>query len=116
MISTGWTTEESEFLWGQELSPLHLVQTGSVDHLASYLMGTGGSFPMNPWVKKQGRKADHSTPTNVEVKKTWIYIHLPIRLHYVVLIKLHGDKFNFFLSFTCDDGTENYNVGFRSLV
>jgi hypothetical protein len=28
-------------------SPLHSVQTGSGAHPASYLMGTGGSFPRN---------------------------------------------------------------------
>jgi hypothetical protein len=34
-----------ESRWGQELSLLHVVQTGSGAHPASYLMGTGGSFP-----------------------------------------------------------------------
>jgi hypothetical protein len=31
---------------------------------------TGGSFS---GVKRQGREADHSTPTSAEVKKMWIY-------------------------------------------
>jgi hypothetical protein len=30
---------------GQEFSHLHIVQTGSGAHLASYPMGTGGSLP-----------------------------------------------------------------------
>jgi hypothetical protein len=30
---------------GQDLSPLHVVQTGSGAHPASNPMGTGGSFP-----------------------------------------------------------------------
>jgi hypothetical protein len=30
---------------GSEFSPLHIVQTGSEAHPASYPMGTGGAFP-----------------------------------------------------------------------
>jgi hypothetical protein len=39
-----WKTEGSEFesLYGQEFSLLHVVQTGSGAHSASYPMGTGG--------------------------------------------------------------------------
>jgi hypothetical protein len=46
-IATGLTTKGSEFesRWGQEFSLLHVVQTGSGAHPASYPMGTGGSFP-----------------------------------------------------------------------
>jgi hypothetical protein len=46
-IATGWTTKGSEFesLWGQGFSLLHVVQTGSGAHTASFPMGTGGSFP-----------------------------------------------------------------------
>jgi hypothetical protein len=36
---------EFESRWGQGFSLLHIVQTGSGAHLASYPMGTGGSFP-----------------------------------------------------------------------
>jgi hypothetical protein len=45
-LATGWTTEGSEFesRQSQELSLLHVVQTGSGAHPASYPMGTGGSF------------------------------------------------------------------------
>jgi hypothetical protein len=45
-MTTGWTTEGSEFesRWGQEFSLLQVVQTGSGVHSTSYPMGTGGSF------------------------------------------------------------------------
>jgi hypothetical protein len=52
-------------------------------HPTSYPMGTGDSFP---GLKPQGREADHSPPTNAEVKKNVdLYIHSPLRLHGVVL-------------------------------
>jgi hypothetical protein len=43
----GWMREGSEFEshYSQEFSFLHVVQTGSGAHPASYPMGTGGSFP-----------------------------------------------------------------------
>jgi hypothetical protein len=44
---------------------LHIVQTGSEVHLASYPMATGGSFR---GVKRQGREADHTPPSIAEVK------------------------------------------------
>jgi hypothetical protein len=46
-VITGWTTEGSEFesRWGQEISLLRVVQTGSGAHPASYSMGTGETFP-----------------------------------------------------------------------
>jgi hypothetical protein len=53
-------------------SLLHVIQTGSGAHPASYPMGTGG-------------KADHSPLTSADVKKVALYIHSPIRLHGVVL-------------------------------
>jgi hypothetical protein len=40
-IATGWTAR----VRFQEFSLLHVVQTGSVAHSASYPMGTGGSSP-----------------------------------------------------------------------
>jgi hypothetical protein len=42
------------------------IQTGSGAHPASYLMGTGGSFPGGK--ARPGRDADHSPPSNAEVK------------------------------------------------
>jgi hypothetical protein len=44
----------------------HSVQNGSGAHQTSYPMGTRGSFPD---VKLPGRKADHSLPSNTEVKE-----------------------------------------------
>jgi hypothetical protein len=42
----GWTTKglELESQYGQEFSLLHVIQTGSGAHPASYPMCTGGSF------------------------------------------------------------------------
>jgi hypothetical protein len=54
----------------KEFSLLHIVETGSGAHSASYSMSTESSFS---GVKRQGREADHSTTTSAEVKKTWIY-------------------------------------------
>jgi hypothetical protein len=59
-----------------------IVQTGSGVHPTSYMMGTGGSFP---GVKRPGREAGHSPPSNAEVKKMWIYTSIHPRLHGVVL-------------------------------
>jgi hypothetical protein len=49
------------------------VHTGSGDHPASQAMGTGFCSGL----KRQGREANHSLPTGVEVKKTWIYTFTP---------------------------------------
>jgi hypothetical protein len=45
-IATGWTAEGSEFesWYGQVFSLLHVLQTGSRAHPASYPMGFGVSF------------------------------------------------------------------------
>jgi hypothetical protein len=51
---------------------LHVVQTGSGVHPASYPMGNGGSFPA---VKAAG--AFSSPPASAEVKKLWIYTSSP---------------------------------------
>jgi hypothetical protein len=50
---------------------LHVAQTGSGAHPTSYPMDTEGPFP---GVKRSKRKADHLSPTNDEVKNTWIYL------------------------------------------
>jgi hypothetical protein len=46
-LDAGWAIGWSEFesQQGQEFSLLHNIQTDSGAHLASYLMGTKGSFP-----------------------------------------------------------------------
>jgi hypothetical protein len=43
-------------------------------HPNSYPMGTG---TLSPGVKRQGSEADHSPPTSVEVKRTWVYTSTP---------------------------------------
>jgi hypothetical protein len=73
------------------MSVLHVVQTGSVSHPASYPMGTGGSFL---GVKRPGRETDHLPPTSVAVD---LYIHSAIRLHDVVLNELSTGQLYLYL-------------------
>jgi hypothetical protein len=61
---------------------LHVVQIGSEADSASYPMRTGS---LSPWVKRQGREADHLPPTSAEVKKMWIYTSAPSYVFMVVL-------------------------------
>jgi hypothetical protein len=70
------TTEESEFesQWDQEFPFLHVVQTGSGVHSTSYPMGGEDPFP---GIKRPGREADHSPPSNADVKKIWSYTSSP---------------------------------------
>jgi hypothetical protein len=51
---------------GADFSSSPCVQTGSAAHPASYPMGTGGSFPGGK--ARPERDADHSPPSNAEVK------------------------------------------------
>jgi hypothetical protein len=42
----------------------------------------------SPGLKQPGREADHSPPSNVEVKNAWGYTSTPLtRLHGVVIIR-----------------------------
>jgi hypothetical protein len=66
---------EFEFQQGQKFSLLHIVQTDSGVHPASYPMGTGGILPQE--VKQPGREADHSPPVSAKVKKMCIYRSSP---------------------------------------
>jgi hypothetical protein len=50
----------------EEFSSSPCVQIGSEAHPASYPMGTGGPFPGGK--ARPGRDADHSPPSNGEVK------------------------------------------------
>jgi hypothetical protein len=50
---------------GYDQLPLHVVQTGSGAHPASYTMGTEDS---SPGANRPGREADHSRTTSAEVK------------------------------------------------
>jgi hypothetical protein len=63
-IASGWTTEEPEFRswYCQECSLLRIVQTGLLACLASYPVGTEGSYP--------GGDAGHSPSPGAEVKET----------------------------------------------
>jgi hypothetical protein len=67
---------------GSRFSLLHVVQTGSGTHPASYPMGTG-AFSLG--IKQPGLEADHSPPTSADVKKTWIYTSTPPCLYGIVL-------------------------------
>jgi hypothetical protein len=66
----------------RDFSLLRNVHTGSGAHPASYPMGSVGCFP---GVKRQGREADFSPPSTVEVMNGGAIPPLPIRLHGVVL-------------------------------
>jgi hypothetical protein len=44
-ITTGWTAEVQFQAGAIDFSLLHSIQTGSVDHPASYPLGTWGFFP-----------------------------------------------------------------------
>jgi hypothetical protein len=57
-------------LVGARFSPLHVVQTGSGAHSASYTKGIGA---ISTVVKRPERKVDHSPPTSAEIKNMWIY-------------------------------------------
>jgi hypothetical protein len=48
---------------------VHVSQTGSGVHPASYPRGAGGSFLGVEWPV---RETDHPTPTVAEVKKMWV--------------------------------------------
>jgi len=52
----------------------HRNETGSEAKTASYQMDVRGSFP---GVKRPGREADNSTPSNDCVKDAWSYISIP---------------------------------------
>jgi hypothetical protein len=68
-IGYGLDAEGSEFesRYSQEISLLHARKTGSGAHPIS----------VSPGVKRQGRDAGHSPPSNAEDKKIWIYTSTP---------------------------------------
>jgi hypothetical protein len=66
----------------RNVSLLRSVQTESGAHPASYPMGTG-SF--SPGLKRTEREADHSPPSDAEIKNGGIILPLPINLHGVML-------------------------------
>jgi hypothetical protein len=56
---------------------IYSVKTGSGAHIASYPVGTGGTFP---GVKRSGREAYHSLSSGAEVKNGGATPPLPILL------------------------------------
>jgi hypothetical protein len=62
-----WPGLEFKSQQRQDFSPLHVVQTGSGAHPASYAIGRG---VLSPGVKWLGREADHSLPSSAKVKTT----------------------------------------------
>jgi len=69
-------------LWARDVSSVlqiifsirHSVQTGSVAHTSSYSLCTWG---ISLGIKRPGLEADHSPPSNVEVKNVWSYTSTP---------------------------------------
>jgi hypothetical protein len=85
--STRQRSRYSDWLRGRSSSPgrgkncsiLHVVETGTGAHPASYPMGAG---TLSPGVKRPGRESDHSPPTTTELKRNSDpYIRSPISLH-----------------------------------
>jgi hypothetical protein len=86
-IATGYGLDNqgSEFVswWEQEFSLLHVIQTGSGSHTASYPMGNGGSFSVG---KAAGSVRLTTLLQLVQGQaKVGLYIHSPICFHSVVL-------------------------------
>jgi hypothetical protein len=63
--TTGWTAEARFPAGTGDSSLLHSIQTGSGAFPSSYPTGTGSCLPR---VKRPSREADHSPPSNSEVK------------------------------------------------
>jgi hypothetical protein len=59
--------------YGQEFL-LHIIQTGSGSHPASYPVDAGFAFAK---IQVAGHETDHSLPATADVKKTLIYIPTP---------------------------------------
>jgi hypothetical protein len=76
---------------GRVESFLHVVQTSSGAHPASYPMVTGGSFSGGKAVSE----ADHSPPTSAEVKKTWLYTSTPPNIFMAYCLINHRENFTF---------------------
>jgi hypothetical protein len=67
MITAGYGLEDRCSISGRgkRFSSLHIVQTGSGAHPASYSKGIGSSFREG---KAVGRETDHSPPSSEDVK------------------------------------------------
>jgi hypothetical protein len=76
-MATGYGLEGQSSVLGRGkriFSLLHSVQTGPGAHADSNPMGTG---ELSPGVKRPRREADHSPPSNVEVKNSGAIPQLP---------------------------------------
>jgi hypothetical protein len=83
------------FLTGAGNYSLHRrVQNGSGAHPASYPRGTRGFFLGG---KAEGREADHSPPSSVEIKNAWSYTSSPQRVFMAWCLVKHRDNFTFYL-------------------
>jgi hypothetical protein len=75
-LTTGCTAGVRTPTEAEDFSSNPCVQTGSGAHLAYCTVGTGGSFPGRK--ARPGRDADHSPPSNAEVKKEQeLYLRSP---------------------------------------
>jgi hypothetical protein len=83
-VATGYGLEGRSSIPGslRDFFLLHRVQTGSGAHPTFHPMGTRSFFP---GVKRQGREANHSPPSNTEVKNGGAVPPFPMHLHGVVL-------------------------------
>jgi hypothetical protein len=80
---------------GWNFSLHHRVQNGSGAHQASYPMDTRGS---SLGVKRPGREASHSPPSNTEVKGVELHLHSPSTLSWRAAdLKKCRDNFTFYL-------------------
>jgi hypothetical protein len=58
-------------------------------------------------VKRPGREADHSPPSNAEVKNAWSYISTPQYVFMAWCLVKHSDNFTFTL---CEDWWLHENI------
>jgi hypothetical protein len=79
--ATGWTARV-RFPERQNFNLLYSVQAGSGARPASYPMGTGGDFP---GVERPRSEADHSPPSNAEIKNDEAIPPIPLCLYGIVL-------------------------------
>jgi hypothetical protein len=61
----GWMAKVRFLAKIRDFSVLHSLQTGSEAHPATYLVGTGGSFPGG---KEVGYEYDYAPPSSSKVK------------------------------------------------
>jgi hypothetical protein len=73
---------------------IYAVQTSRAAHLASYPICTG---VVSPGVKRPGREADQSSPSNAEVKNALSYTSTPPYIVIAWYLVKHRDNFTFTL-------------------